>query len=90
MANDRYNGMHGDHRAEPAGNLTRGTLLSHSRAPLLSHFIRIAMAAEFPPAMLSQLAGEIAGLLKEKKETVSVAETVRAPLACLLSFELHH
>ena len=31
----------------------------------------------FPPASLKAIAGEVATLLKEKNETVAVAETVR-------------
>ncbi len=37
------------------------------------------MASEFPPASVKPLSEEIAALLKEKKETISIAETVRKP-----------
>ena len=33
----------------------------------------------FPPAQLKEIVNEVATLLKEKKETVAVAETVRYP-----------
>jgi len=33
----------------------------------------------FPPAPLKEIAIEVAALLKEKRETVAVAETVRHP-----------
>jgi len=33
--------------------------------------------AEFPPAAVQVIVQEVAALLKERKETVSVAETVR-------------
>ena len=37
-----------------------------------------AMASDsFPPAELKEIVNEVATLLKEKKETVAVAETVR-------------
>ncbi len=36
-----------------------------------------SMASEFPPSSIKQLLGEVAGLLKERKETIAVAETVR-------------
>jgi len=35
------------------------------------------MSAEFPPASVKAIVSEVAALLKERKETVSVAETVR-------------
>jgi hypothetical protein len=35
------------------------------------------MAQEFPPEKVRAVVSEVATLLKEKKETVSVAETVR-------------
>lgn len=38
-------------------------------------------ASEFPPASVRAIALEVSALLKERKETVSVAETVRDPLA---------
>jgi hypothetical protein len=37
--------------------------------------------AEFPPLQVRAIVNEVAALLKERKETVSVAETVR-PVPC--------
>lgn len=37
----------------------------------------MAAARQFPPAKVGALAAEVVALLKERKETVSVAETVR-------------
>ena len=37
----------------------------------------MAAAREFPPAKVGALAAEVVALLKDRKETVSVAETVR-------------
>lgn len=37
------------------------------------------MAKEFPPEKVRSIVSEVAALLKEKKESVSVAETVCAP-----------
>jgi len=34
------------------------------------------MASEFPPSSLKKIVAEVASLLKERKETVSIAETV--------------
>jgi hypothetical protein len=34
------------------------------------------MASEFPPAAVKPVVAEVAALLKERKETISVAETV--------------
>ena len=34
----------------------------------------------FPPEELQQIVQEVATLLKERKETISVAETVRPPV----------
>lgn len=42
----------------------------------------MAEAKEFPPLQVRAIVNEVAALLKERKETVSVAETVR--LDCLL------
>lgn len=39
-------------------------------------------AKEFPPQQVRDIVSEVAGLLKERKETVSVAETVS--LGCSL------
>lgn len=38
---------------------------------------RTAMAQSFPPAAMRAIVSEVANLLKQRKETVSVAETVR-------------
>lgn len=46
------------------------------------------MASEFPPASVKPLAEELAALLKERKETISIAETVRKPAFSLLSLLL--
>lgn len=35
-----------------------------------------AMVSEFPPAAVKPVVAEVAALLKERKETISVAETV--------------
>ncbi|KAK2625691.1 hypothetical protein QTJ16_005003 [Diplocarpon rosae] len=45
------------------------------------------MAKEFPPAKVREVVGEVAALLKERKETVSVAETAAGGIisASLLS-----
>lgn len=40
--------------------------------------------AEFPPPSLRGIIEEVTGLLKEKQETISVAETVR--LLSIISF----
>ena len=58
------------------------------------------MTKDFPPQKVQAIVAEVAALLKEKKETVSVAETVCAFLspsldtrdnqfaaACLMSFK---
>ena len=42
----------------------------------------MAEAQEFPPRQVRAIVSEVAALLKERKETVSVAETVR-PVLCL-------
>lgn len=36
-------------------------------------------AKEFPPQKIRDIVAEVAALLKEKKETVSIAETVSLP-----------
>lgn len=36
----------------------------------------VVMAADFPPAAIRLIAGDVVNLLKERKETISVAETV--------------
>ena len=38
------------------------------------------MAASFPPPALREIVSEVANLLKQRKETVSIAETVRLNL----------
>ena len=38
----------------------------------------MAEAKAFPPQQVRGIVGEVAALLKERKETVSVAETVRS------------
>jgi hypothetical protein len=40
---------------------------------------KMSEAKEFPPQKVRAIVAEVAALLKEKKETVSVAETVNAP-----------
>jgi len=45
--------------------------------------------SEFPPASLKPIAQEVATLLKERQETVSVAETVRDGLVSVNSIELY-
>ena len=35
------------------------------------------MARSFPPAAVESIVSEVANLLKQRKETVSIAETVR-------------
>jgi hypothetical protein len=37
----------------------------------------MSLATQFPPQAVRQIVAEVAALLKERKETVSVAETVR-------------
>jgi hypothetical protein len=37
------------------------------------------MSSSFPPEELREIVKEVASLLKERKETISVAETVRVP-----------
>lgn len=46
------------------------------------------MTAEFPPASVRAIVQEVAGLLKERKETVSVAETVCVILCILEGLDL--
>ena len=41
----------------------------------------MADAKEFPPKAVRAIVGEVAGLLKERKESVGVAETVRSLLS---------
>ncbi|KAI9717412.1 MAG: hypothetical protein M1812_004764 [Candelaria pacifica] len=45
------------------------------------------MASEFPPQSIRQILGEVAGLLKQRKETIAVAETAAGGIisASLLS-----
>lgn len=51
--------------------------------------IRTMSTSEFPPASLKPIAQEVATLLKERQETVSVAETVRDGLVSVNSIELY-
>lgn len=43
----------------------------------------MAEAKEFPPRQVRAIVNEVASLLKERKETVSVAETVRS-ICCFM------
>jgi hypothetical protein len=54
------------------------TSVKPSEGPLISRrFIaKMSAAKEFPPEKVRAVVNEVAGLLKERKETVSVAETV--------------
>ena len=45
----------------------------------------MAEAKEFPPRQVRAIVSEVASFLKERKETVSVAETVR-PVCCFMRF----
>lgn len=47
-----------------------------NRVPHLRRFASFTMAKEFPPEKVRSIVDEVAKLLKERKETVSVAETV--------------
>jgi hypothetical protein len=46
------------------------------KARFLSSSSSMAEAKEFPPQKIRAIVGEVAALLKERKETVSIAETV--------------
>src|SRR6266536_5914350 len=47
---------------------------------------RMSTAKEFPPEKVRVIVQEVAALLKEKKESISVAETVFFPLGSLPCF----
>ncbi len=43
---------------------------------IVQSYSSVNMASEFPPASVKKIVAEVASLLKERKETVSIAETV--------------
>lgn len=51
-------------------------VLTQQESQLISQKDRIMAESAFPPAILRPLLEEVSSLLKERKETVSVAETV--------------
>ena len=52
---------------------------AYSSRPGSPNKLTALMASDFPPAAVKPLAEEVAALLKERKETVTIAETVRQP-----------
>jgi hypothetical protein len=46
---------------------------------------KMSAAKEFPPEKVRAIVSEVASLLKERKESVSVAETVGSCFPCVLS-----
>ena len=54
-----------------------------------TYSIMSGSSAQFPPAPLKEIATEVAGLLKERKETISVAETVQSS-SSTMSVKLNH
>ena len=65
----------------PHSSITKNSLLTpikrFEHQPISRRFVaNMSAANEFPPEKVRAVVGEVASLLKERKETVSVAETV--------------
>jgi hypothetical protein len=65
----------------PHSSITKNYLLTpikrFEHQPISRRFVtKMSAANEFPPEKVRAVVGEVASLLKERKETVSVAETV--------------
>ena len=55
-------------------------LLGNFRFDKIAKARRLMMASSFPPSSVQEVVSEVASLLKQRKETVSIAETVRCSI----------